>query len=283
MDYFFQQKYIHDLLAQFNMESIKETATPLSSTTHLILNDGSPPVDASRYRSLIGGMQYLSLTRPDVSYAINKLAQYMHSPRQAHWTAAKRLLRYLKHTVTYGLYLHRHRQLTLTAYYDSDWAGNRDDCTSISAYIIFLGGNPISWCSKKQRTVARSSTEAEYRSVASAVAELTWITNLLSELRLQLPLPPRLLCDNIGATYLCVNPVFHSRMKHLALDYHFVREKVSAGSLQVAHVSTNDQLADVLTKPLAKSCFALLRFKIGVTDGTILRGHKRIESISSLN
>ncbi|KAH9680736.1 retrovirus-related pol polyprotein from transposon RE1 [Citrus sinensis] len=278
-----QQKYIRDLLARFNMESIKETATPLSSTTHLILNDGSPPVDASRYRSLIGGMQYLSLTRPDVSYAINKLAQYMHSPRQAHWTAAKRLLRYLKHIVTYGLYLHRHRQLTLTAYSDSDWAGNRDDCTSISAYIIFLGGNPISWCSKKQRTVARSSTEAEYRSVASAVAELTWITNLLSELRLQLPLPPRLLCDNIGATYLCVNPVFHSRMKHLALDYHFVREKVSAGSLQVAHVSTNDQLADVLTKPLVKSRFALLRSKIGVTDGTILRGHKRTESVSSLN
>ncbi|KAH9704206.1 retrovirus-related pol polyprotein from transposon RE2 [Citrus sinensis] len=201
-----QQKYIRDLLARFNMESIKETATPLSSTTHLILNDGSPPVDASRYRSLIGGMQYLSLTRPDVSYAINKLAQYMHSPRQTHWTAAKRLLRYLKHTVTYGLCLHRHRQLTLTAYYDSDWAGNRDDCTSISAYIIFLGGNPISWCSKKQRTVARSSTEAEYRSVASAVAELTCITNLLSELRLQLPLPPCLLCDNTGATYLCVNP-----------------------------------------------------------------------------
>ncbi|KAH9779039.1 retrovirus-related pol polyprotein from transposon RE1 [Citrus sinensis] len=278
-----QQKYIRDLLARFNMESIKETTTPLSSTTHLILNDGSSPVDASRYRSLIGGMQYLSLTRPDVSYAINKLAQYMHSPRQTHWTAAKWLLRYLKHTVTYGLYLHRHRLLTLTAYSDFDWAGNRDDCTSILAYIIFLGGNPISWCSKKQRTVARSSTEAEYRSVASAVAELTWITNLLSELRLQLPLPPRLLCDNIGATYFCVNPVFHSRMKHLALDYHFVREKVSAGSLQVAHVSTNDQLADVLTKLLAKSRFALLRSKIGVTDGTILRGHKRIESISSLN
>ena len=119
-----QQKYIRDLLARFNMESIKETTTPLSSTTHLILNDGSSPVDASRYRSLIGGMQYLSLTRPDVSYAINKLAQYMHSPRQTHWTAAKRLLRYLKHTVTYGLYLHRHRQLTLPAYSDSDWAGS---------------------------------------------------------------------------------------------------------------------------------------------------------------
>ncbi|KAH9687461.1 retrovirus-related pol polyprotein from transposon RE1 [Citrus sinensis] len=203
-----QQKYIRDLLARFNMESIKETTTPLSSTTHLILNDGSPPVDAFRYHSLIEGMQYLSLTRPDVSYAINKLAQYMHSSRQTHWTAAKRLLRYLKHTVTYGLYLHRHRQLTLTAYSDSDWAGNRDDCTSISAYIIFLGGNPISWCSKKQRTIARSCTEAEYRSVASAVAELTWITNLLSELRLQLPLPPCLLCDNIGVAYLLISAYF---------------------------------------------------------------------------
>ena len=119
-----QQKYIRDLLARLNMESIKETTTPLSSTTHLILNDGSPPVDVSRYRSLIGGMQYLSLTRHDVSYAMNKLARYMHSLRQTHWTAAKWLLRYLKHTVTYGLYLHRHRQLTLPAYSDSDWAGS---------------------------------------------------------------------------------------------------------------------------------------------------------------
>jgi len=279
-----QQKYIRDLLAKFKMEGIKDCVTPLSCTTRLMLNDGSPKVDASQYRSLIGGMQYLSLTRPDMAYAINKLAQYMHSPSQTHWTAAKRLLRYLKHTLTYGLFIRRSQPLSLTAFSDADWPGNCDDCTSVSAFVIFLGGNPVSWCSKKQRTVARSSTEAEYHSVASAAAEITWLTNLLQELHVSLPKPPRLMCDNIGATDLCVNPVFHSRMKHLALDFHFVREKVSNGSLQIAHVSTHNQLADVLTKPLAKPRFTHLRSKIGVSDGkAILRGHNRQESISPIN
>ena len=170
---------------------------------------------------------------------------------------------------------------SLITYSDADWARNRDGYSSTSAYIIFLGANPISWCSKKQRTVARSSTEAEYRAVAATAAELTWLTNLLFELAVSLPHPPRLLCDNLGATYLCANPVFHSRMKHIALDYHFVRDKVATGSLCVSHVSTQDQHPDILTKPLAKQRFFLLRSKIGVSDGaTVLRGHIRKESPS---
>src|SRR5262249_19820714 len=151
---------------------------------------------------------------------------FMHAPTQAHWTAAKRLLRYLKNTIQFVLSLRRHQPLQLTAYSNADWAGNSDDYTSISAYVIYLGNYPISWCSKKQHTIARSSTEAEYRSLASIATEISWLINLLSELGLSLFKPPRLLYDNIGATYLCANPVFHSRMKHIALDYHFVRDKV---------------------------------------------------------
>ncbi|GJR82519.1 retrovirus-related pol polyprotein from transposon RE2 [Tanacetum coccineum] len=139
---------------------------------------------------------------------------------------------------------------------------------STTAYILYLGSNIISWKSAKQKSVSHSSTEAEYKALANAAVELAWVENLLTELGLTLPAPPRLYCDNIGA-----NPVYHSRMKHVALDYHFVREKVAVGSLRVHHINSVDQLADALTKPLSRAPFLSLRSKIGVSDGSfILRG-----------
>ncbi|KAH9685170.1 retrovirus-related pol polyprotein from transposon RE1 [Citrus sinensis] len=279
-----QQKYIRDLLARTKMEGVKDYVTPMSTSIQLLHHDGSPSADATLYRSVIGGLQYLALTRPDIAYPVNKLAQYMQAPNQTHWAAAKRILRYLKNTLHFGLHLKRHQPFQLTAYSDADWAGDRDNYCSISAYIIYFGGNPISWCSKKQRTVARSSTEAEYRAIASTAAEISWLVNLLSELGITLSSPPHLLCDNLGATYLCANPIFHSRMKHIAIDYHFVRDKVFEGSLKVSHVSTTEQLADLFTKPLAKQRFLTLRSKIGVFDGdAILRGHNRMNRCQSLH
>lgn len=140
---------------------------------------------------------------------------------------------------------------------------------------MYLSGNLISWSSKKQKSVARSSTEAEYRAVASTVAELSWLISLLRELGVQAT-PPTIYCDNMGATYLRANPVFHSRMKHIAIDYHFVRDQVASGRLHVAHVSTHDPLADLLTKPLSRRRHDILRSKLGVANGsTILRGNVR--------
>ena len=130
-----------------------------------------------------------------------------------------------------------------------------------------MGSHPISWTSKKQQGVDRSSTEAEYRSVANTAAELRWICSLLFELGVTVPKTPTVYCDNIGATYLCANLVFHSRMKHIALDYHFVRGQIQHKVLRVTHVPTQDQLADGFTKPLPRSRFQELRSKIGVTQG----------------
>ena len=269
-----QHKFIRDILERFDMDAAKPTYTPLSTTSTLTLNDGTTAADSTLYRQIIGALQYLNLTRPDLSFAINKLSQFMHKPTSLHFQHPKRLLRYLKATINYGILLKKTTALTLQAYTDADWGGNTDDRTSTSAYLIYLGGNPISWLSRKQRTVARSSTEAEYRAVATTTAEIMWITNLLSELHIPLTKPPLLLCDNVGATYLCSNPVLHSKMKHISLDYHFVREQVRDGKLQVSHVSTKDQLADLLTKPLPRAKFEELRSKMKVTDGNfILRGH----------
>ena len=122
--------------------------------------------------------------------------------------------------------------------------GNKDDFSSTGAYILYLGRNPISWSSKKQRTIARSSTEAEYRSVADTASEVDWVCSLLTELHQQIAHIPVIYCDNIGATQLSSNPVFHSRMKHVSIDFHFIRERVQSGKLRVCHVSSDDQLAD---------------------------------------
>lgn len=197
----------------------------------------------------------------------------MHSPSDTHWVIVKRILRYLLGTIDKGLLLRRDSPSSLHAFADNlhafsdaDWAGNKDDYSSTSAYLVYLGSNLISWSSKKQKTIARSSTEAEYRSVAVTATELSWVSSLLQELGISLPSSPVIYCDNVGATQLSANPIFHSRMKHVAVDYHFIRDQVQTGKLQVAHISSADQLADLLTKPLSTSQFQFLRDKIGLSD-----------------
>ena len=257
------------------MIDAKPANTPMA-TSPLTLLTGTILSDPAEYRTTVGSLQYLSLTRPDIAYTVNKLSQFMHKPTTEHWTAVKRLLRYLCGTLHHGITLRRPSSLALHAFSDADWAGNKDDFTSTSAYIVYLGSNPISWSSKKQRTVARSSTEAEYRSVAATASELRWICSLLTELGITPPTQPVIYCDNVGATNLCANPVFHSRMKHVALDYHFIREQIQGGLLRVSHVSASDQLADVLTKPLPRQQFTMVTSKIGLTPPpSILRGHDK--------
>ena len=261
-----QRKYILDLLHRYNMLNAKAVTTPMASSPKLTLFSGTPMSDPTEFRKLVGSLQYLSFTRLDIAYAVNRLSQFMHKPTEDHWQAAKRILRYLAGTTTHGIFFSANNNLSLHAFSDADWAGDTNDCVSTNAYIVYLGSNPISWTAKKQNGVARSSTEAEYRAVANTAAELSWICNILTELGIILPAPPVVYCDNVGATFLCANLVFHSRMKHIAVDYHFVRGQIQQGALRVSHVNTKDQLADALTKPLSRPQFIYLRGKIGVVS-----------------
>jgi histone deacetylase 1/2 len=213
---------------------------------------GTPlgPADATNYRSVVGALQYLTLTRPDISFAVNKVCQYLHAPTEIHWSAVKRILRYVKANTKIGLSISRCKSLLVSGFLDADWAGSLDDRRSTGGFAIFLGSNLISWSARKQSTVSRSSTEAEYKAVANATAEIMWVQILLKEIGIHAPRYGKIWCDNLGAKYLSSNPVFHARTKHIEVDYHFVRERVTRGLLQIDFVPTGDQIADGFTKPI---------------------------------
>ena len=225
----------------------KPVSTPLDVGTSLTVHNGAVLVNATMYRQDVGELQHLRMTHPDISFFMIKLSQFMHAPSKQHWGAVKSLLRYLNGTRTLGIRLLAHTPLTLHGFSNVDWACNSDDRTSIGAFVIFLGANSISWSSTKQRTVAHSSTEVEYRVIVVAAAELQWVKLLLSKLHASVHSPLTLFSDNLGATHLSTNLVFHSRIKHLAIDYHFVHDLVWSSGLRVVYVSAKDQLANALT------------------------------------
>ena len=193
----------------------------------------------------------MTLTRPDISYSVNKVCQFLHAPTTVHWAAVKRILRYLKQCTSLGLKLHKTSSTLVSAFSDADWAGSGDDRRSTGGFAVFLGSNLVSWSAQKQGTVSRSSTESEYKALANATAEVMWIQTLLRELNISSPRAAKLWCDNLGAKYLTANPVFHARTKHIEVDYHFVRERVSRKLLEVDFVSSGDQVVDGFTKPLS--------------------------------
>jgi hypothetical protein len=278
-----QSKYVTDLLCRTHMEGAKPASTPCTTARKLFQFDRDPLEDPRAYRHIVGALQYCTLTRPDIAYNVNQLCQFLHSPTTVHMVAAKRVLRYLKGTIDFGLRYSR-GSLQLNGYCDSDWAGSPDDKKSTTGYGIYLGSCLISWAAKKQSVVAKSSTEAEYRSMALAVVELYWLRMLFQELRVPILKPPCLWVDNLGALSLLSNLVFHARTKHIEVDYHFIWKKIFNKDLLACYISTHSQPSDIFTKGLSKARFLLLRGKLMVASLPInLRGDvKEMISTSSL-
>ncbi|CAM8971397.1 unnamed protein product [Rhodiola kirilowii] len=270
-----QLKYAHDILAKYDLLQSQPVSTPMTTKSPLNSTDGTLLDNPTIFREMIGSLQYLTITRPDIAYSVNFISQFMSQPRTPHLVAAKRILRYVKGTIDYGLYFTPQRHpVTIAAYSDADWAGCLESRRSQSGYLIYIGTNLVSWCSKKQPTIARSSAESEYRALAHASAETTWLASLLYELGANIQYPILLYCDNLSATYMASNPVFHARTKHIELDYHFVREKVAVGSHLVRFIPSTDQPADLLTKALHRHrhktlCSKLARPRLSSLTGVL--------------
>jgi hypothetical protein len=266
-----QVKYTHDLLKKHNMLTSKSAKSPSCPNTRLSLHEGDPLPDPHGYRSLVGALHYLTFTRPDISFSVHQVCQYMSAPTTVHLAAAKRILRYLQGTLNHGIAF-TPGPLHLSAYTDADWAGDPDDRRSTSGYLVYIGSNPITWSAKKKPTVSRSSTESEYRALAIASAKLCWIRTLLKDLGIFISHTPILWCDNVSALAIASNPVFHARTKHIEVDFHFVRERVLRKDLEVKFVSTIDQLADIFTKSLPTQRFIDLQRNLTVSVPVIEEG-----------
>jgi hypothetical protein len=212
----------------------------------------------------VGALQYLTFTCLDICFVVNEVYQFMHAPTNSHWVVVKRILRYLKGTTSYGFLITRGFFFSLHGFTDADWVGSINDRKSMGIYLVFFGQTPISWKFGKQHTIARSSTEAEYKALVDSTAEIIWLQYLLTDLQVLSVSAPIIWCDNLGATYLSANPIFHARTKHVKVDYHFVHDRAVKKEIQIRLIPSQDQLADVFIKSFSTASFTAFQYKLRV-------------------
>ncbi|XP_031257200.1 secreted RxLR effector protein 161-like [Pistacia vera] len=246
------------------MLEANSSATPMSTSSKLFSGDSELFSDPSFFRSTVGALQYLTLTRPDLSFTVNKLSQFLQAPTALHWQVCKRVLRYIQGTKDHGLKFTPAAFLDIECYADADWGSNIEDRRSTSGYCVFLGPNLIQWSSRKQKVVALSSTEAEYRALAHTTTEIAWLNSIFAELGLSMTKIPVIWYDNVSAGALASNPVFHARTKHIEIDTHYIREQVLAHKIVVQYVPSKLQIADILKKALPAAQFEELKVKLNV-------------------
>jgi len=278
-----QRAYALKLIERAGMAGSKAVATPMEERIKLSKQSTAAKVDATLYRSIVGGLRWLTHTRPDIAFAVGYVSCFMEDPREDHWAAVKRLLRYVQGTAEWGLVFPKRGGLQLkvfseappetkegtpglTVFSDADMAGDIDGRRSTSGVLIFLGGAPIAWQSLKQKMVALSTCEAEYVAAATAACQVVWMRRLLTELTGVQAQPPALKVDNQPAIALAKNPVLHDRSKHIDVKFHFLRDCVDGGQLVIEFVDTGRQLADILTKSLGRLRFMELRGMIGMAE-----------------
>ena len=206
----------------------------------------------------------------------------MHAPTVADFGLLKRTLRYVKGTLRAGLDITSDPNMTLTAFYDSDWSGCKDTRRSTAGFCIFVGSTILSWSAKRQNTVSHSSTEAEYRALTTTARELTWVSNLLRDLKITQHQATIVHCDNLSAVYLSTNPALHRRSKHFQTDYHYIREQVAFGFVESKHIPSSTQIADIFTKSLLRRTFLSLRDKLGVSVSPDTSLRENVKKISQM-
>ncbi|KAK6137941.1 hypothetical protein DH2020_028329 [Rehmannia glutinosa] len=261
-----QRHYTLQLLDDTSLLVAKPAPHPMGPTLKLNASDGDLLEDASQYRRLVGRLLYLTHSRHDISYVVHRLSQFVAKPRFPHLLAMFHLLRYLKGSPGQGILFSSHSSMHLKAFFDSDWVSCIDTRRSTTGFCVFLGDSLISWKSKKQTTVSRSSAEVEYRALAATTSELLWLHQLFLDFQIYLVGTSTLFCDNQVVIHIANNPTFHERTKHIELDCHFVWDCVVDGTIKLLPMRSQFQLADLFTKPLPSSTLLSLLYKMAVIN-----------------
>jgi len=258
--FIFVNANILNLIHDSGLLGCKNCSTPMDNSFRLHQDDSELLTNVLSYCQLVGHLLYLTTTRPDISFATQQLSQFMSKPTCSHLATTMKVLKYLKGCPGRGLLFRRDSQIQLTSFSDVDWGTCIDSRRSITSYCFFIGSSLISWKTKKQNTVSRSSSEVEYRALASTTCELQWLTCLLNDLKVPCSRPPALYCDNQSALYITVNPVFHEHTQHLGIDCHL------AGLMHLLSISSSNQLADIFTIAFLPRIFGIFLSKLGLVN-----------------
>ncbi|XP_070037100.1 uncharacterized mitochondrial protein AtMg00810-like [Nicotiana tomentosiformis] len=272
-----QRKYALELISEAGLAAAKPTVTPIDNNVKLTSKQydehtgqtensasSDPLVDQISFQRLIGKLLYLTITRPGISFGVQTLSQFLQQPKKSHMEAALRIVKYIKSQPGQGVLMSSSQINTITAFCDADWAACPLTRKSVTGFLIKIGDSLVSWKSKKQTTVSRSSTEAEYRSLATTVAELIWLHGILKEVGIHIKLPIDIYSDSKSAIQIAANSVYHERTIHIEIDCHFVRERIQQGLITTKYISTTAQPVDVLTKGLTRVQHEYLKSKLGM-------------------
>ena len=267
-----QRKYTMDMLKETDVLGGKIAKTPLEEG-YKVLREGEVEEkqlfeDPKLYRKMVGKLIYLTITRPDICFAVNQVRQHMQAPKVHHWKMVDRILRYLSGSHGQGVWMGCNGSTEVVGYCDADWAGDRVDRRSTTGYCTFIGGNLVTWKSKKQKVISCSSAEAEYRAMLKLTNELVWIKGILKHLEIEQATPMTMHCDNQAAIHIASNSVFHERTKHIEVDCHKVRQMIILGVILPCYTRSEDQLADVFTKAARLKTMESILSRLGLIDLT---------------
>jgi hypothetical protein len=262
-----QQKYAAEILSRFGMKNCNKVCNPIVPGCKLVKDDIGKTVDATLYKQMVGCLMYLLATRPDLTYSVCLVARFMDRPTELHHAAVKRIMRYVQGTLSFGvMYKCSKKKLNLIGWSDSDYAGDLDDRKSTTGYLFKFGSSAVSWSSKKQPIVTLSTTEAEYVAAVAGACQAVWLRNVLAYLHQKQDECTIIFCDNSSTIKLSKNPIMHGRCKHIDVRFHYLRNLAKDGIIELRHCKTDDQLADLFTKPLKLESFCRLREGLGVLD-----------------
>ncbi|CAN6462919.1 unnamed protein product [Victoria cruziana] len=259
-------KFASDLVQKSGISDDKIVETPEMVGVKLKANEGEVLQNPTPFRQLVGALSYLTITRPDITHAVHTISQFQQKPTSVHMGAAMRIVRYIKNSINKGLFLSSSSKLELIAYTDADWGGDPNNRRSTTGFCVFLGDSLISWRCKKQIKVSLSSTEAEYRAMATTSMEVIWLKSLLLDMGISLTGAIKLFGDNKSAIYIASNHTFHERTKHIEMDCHYVRDEVLKKNIELSYIPSEFQLGDFFTKGLAAPRFHFLLGKLSIVS-----------------